>query len=105
MPDEEDVPPLDPAYGFDAYVRELEAAIEQLEPWWRQLVAAHGHKRLKLRWPAGIASHPRVLAIYRHHHRRLSNHRPPPPPGPAPRFDDDAAWGSDAEPKPTMLIP
>jgi hypothetical protein len=100
-----EVEPLDSAYGYPAYIAELEAAIEQLSPWWQQLVATHGRKRVKLRWPSGIASHPRVLAIYRHHHRRLLNLRPPPPPGPPPRFDDDAAWGSEVEAKPAMLIP
>jgi hypothetical protein len=100
-----EVEPLDAAYGYPAYVAELEAAIESLSPWWTQLVATHGRKRVNLRWPAGIASHPRVLAIYRHHHRRLTNLRPPPPPGPTPRFDDDGAWGSEVEAKPAMLIP
>jgi hypothetical protein len=102
---EAEVPELDPAYGFSTYVHELEAALAQLEPWWTRLVTTHGRKRVKLRWPAGIASHPRVLAIYRQHHRRLANLRPAPRPGPAPRFDDDTAWGSEAEPKPSMLIP
>jgi hypothetical protein len=106
MSDEDaEVAELDSAYGFAAYIAELEAAFEQLSPWWQQLVTTHGRKRLKLRWPAGIASHPRVLAIYRHHHRRLTNLRPMPPPGPTPRFDDDAAWGSEVEAKPAMLIP
>ena len=106
MPDvEEEVPELDPAYGFSDYVRELEAALAQVEPWWQQLVTTHGRTRVKLRWPAGIASHPRVLAIYRHHHRRLANGRPPTPAGPTPGFGDDAAWGSEAEPHPSMLIP
>jgi hypothetical protein len=105
MSDLDEVEPLDAAYGVPAYIAELEAAFEQLLPWWKQLVATHGSKRMKLRWPAGIASHPSVLAIYRHHHRRLTNLRPPPPPGPTPRFDDDAAWGSEVEAKPAMLIP
>lgn len=106
MPDlEEEVEPLDAVYGFAAYVGELSAVFDQLAPWWQQLVTTHGRARVKLRWPAGIASHPRVLAIYRQHHRRLTNLRPPPRPGPEPRFDDDAAWGSEVEPKPAMLIP
>jgi hypothetical protein len=102
---EEEVAPLDAAYGFAAYVDELSAAFDHLSPWWQQLVTTHGHKRVKLCWPAGIASHPRVLAIYRQHHRRLTNLRPPPRSGPEPRFDDDGAWGSEVEPKPAMLIP
>lgn len=106
MPDLElELAPLDAAYGFAAYVDELSAALDHLSPWWQQLVSTHGRKRVKLRWPAGIASHPRVLAIYRQHHRRLGNLRPPPRSGPTPRFDDDAAWGSEVEPKPAMLIP
>jgi hypothetical protein len=106
MPDlEGELEPLDAAYGFPGYVAELSAAFDQLAPWWQQLVTTHGRKRVKLRWPAGIASHPRILAIYRHHHRRLSNLRPPPRSGPTPRFDDDAAWGNEVEPKPAMLIP
>jgi hypothetical protein len=100
-----EVEPLDAAYGFAAYVGELAAALDQLSPWWQQLVTVHGRKRLKLRWPAGIASHPRVLAIYRRHHWRLTNLRPAPRSGPPPRFDDDDAWGSEVEPKPAMLIP
>jgi hypothetical protein len=106
MSDEEaEIAELDGAYGLGAYIAELEAAFDQLSPWWQQLVTTHGRKRLKLRWPAGIASHPRVLAIYRQHHRRLTHLRPPPPPGPTPRFDDDAAWGSEVEAKPAMLLP
>jgi hypothetical protein len=106
MPDlEEELEPLDDAYGFPAYVGELSAALDQLAPWWQQLLTTHGRQRVKLRWPAGVASHPRVLAIYRQHHRRLTNLRPPPRSGPPPRFDDDAAWGSEVEPKPAMLIP
>lgn len=105
MPDDGEAPELDPAYGFDAYVRELGVAIEQVGSWWQQLVTTHGRKRLALRWPAGIASHPRVLAVYRHHYRRMASSSPPPRPGAPPRFDDDGAWGSEAEPKPAMLIP
>lgn len=90
---------------YSAYVAELGEAIEQLEPWWRRLEAVHGRKLLRARWPAGVASHPRILAIYRDYHEGLSAALRPTPSGPAPRFDDDEAWGSDPEAAPESLIP
>ncbi|PRQ03644.1 hypothetical protein ENSA5_13990 [Enhygromyxa salina] len=90
---------------YGAYVAELGAAFDQIAPWWARLRASHGRRALKLRWPAGVASHPRILAIYRDYHHRLSALRAAPPRGPAPRFDDDEAWGSEVEPEPETLIP
>jgi hypothetical protein len=94
MPDE-----LSPAVAqlYRAYVDELGAAIDSLHPWWRA--------ELRPRWPAGIGSHPRVLAIYREHHRRFAALAQPSASGPEPRFDDDALWGSEAEGEPEALIP
>lgn len=89
---------------YSAYVSELGAAVDELAPWWERLVTRHGRKAMKLRWPSGVASHPRVLAVYRDHHRRLSTLQPAPG-GPMPRFDDDAGWGSEVEGAPELLIP
>lgn len=88
-----------------AYIADLGLAIEQLDPWWRRLETVHGRKLMRLRWPAGVASHPRILAIYRDYHERLAAATRPTPSGPAPRFDDDQAWGSDPEAPPESLIP
>jgi hypothetical protein len=88
-----------------AYATELGQAIAQLQPWWARLEAIHDRKQLRLRWPAGVASHPRVLAIYRDYHRRLGEACQVLPSGAPPRFDDDAAWGSEAEAAPHSLIP
>jgi hypothetical protein len=90
---------------YSAYVAELGAAFDQVEPWWEQLRGRHSRKQLRLRWPAGPAAHPRVLAVYREFHDRLTRLRPRLPPGPAPRFDDDEAWGDEAEGEPTLIIP
>lgn len=95
---------------YAAYLAELRAAFDAIEPWWSQLRAQHGSERLKLRWPAGRASHPRVLAIFRDYFLRTLEYDrtlalgPACPPGPAPRFDDDAAWGDEVEVSPTQLI-
>ena len=89
---------------YSAYVTELRATFDEITPWWTKVRAELGRKQLRLRWPSGPASHPRVLAVYRDYHQRLLELRPPMPEGPAPRFDDDSAWGSEVEPEPTMLI-
>ena len=93
------------AQVYAEYVAELGRALAQLEGWWTRLEAQHDRAALRLRWPAGIASHPRVLAIYRAHHRRIVEVSQPSASGPAPRFEDDAAWGSEAEAAPQSLIP
>jgi hypothetical protein len=80
-----------------AYVAELGEALDQLQPWWARLVALHEREQLRLRWPAGVASHPRVLAIFRDYHRRIADATSRVPSGDQPSFDDDAAWGSEAE--------
>ncbi|WP_106089239.1 hypothetical protein [Enhygromyxa salina] len=90
---------------YSAYVGELTTAINDLEPWWARLLATLGRKATKLRWPAGVASHPQVLAIYRDYHHRFSALASAPRGGPPPRFDDDASWGSEAEGPPELLIP
>src|SRR5690606_15291497 len=90
---------------YQAYVVELDQALEQLRPWWQRLETVHGRKQLRLRWPAGIASHPRVLAIYRDYHRRIGEAATPVASGPSPSFAADSAWGSEAEAAPTSLLP
>jgi hypothetical protein len=89
------------AERYAAYVSELGAAIDELAPWWSRAT--------KLRWPAGVASHPRVLGIYRAYHQRFATLPPASGPvsglGSTPRFDDDAGWGSEAEGAPELLIP
>ncbi|MFO7562021.1 MAG: hypothetical protein R6X02_05215 [Enhygromyxa sp.] len=98
---------LDPALAqlYLAYLAELGEAIEHLRGWWQRLEATHGRKPLRLRWPAGVASHPRVLGIYRDYHRRIDEATRPPASGPAPRFDDDGAWGAQGETAPPSLLP
>jgi hypothetical protein len=92
----------DEYYG---YVTDLGRAIEQLQPWWQRLESIHERAQLRRRWPAGIASHPRVLAIVRDYHARFEIAAKTLPPGPPPRFDDDTAWGSESEAAPRSLIP
>jgi hypothetical protein len=89
---------------YAAYLAELRAGFDAIEPWWSQLRAQHGAERMKLRWPAGRASHPRILAIVRDYYQRVRTLGPKLAPGPAPRFDDDAAWGSEVEAAPTQLL-
>ncbi|MFV8754387.1 hypothetical protein ACNOYE_27895 [Nannocystaceae bacterium ST9] len=98
------MPELDAAVSelLAAYVGELGPALDSLRDWWRALERAHTPEALELRWPAGVASHPRVLAIYRDHHRRFTAHAQRRPEGPPLRFDDDAAWGCPAT---SELIP
>jgi len=98
---------LEPAIAaiYAGYCAELEHAFTQVGPWWARLVARYPRKQLRLRWPGGLASHPRILAIYRDYHRRFSAATQLAPGGAAPRFDDDAAWGSDPEARPCSLIP
>lgn len=106
MPDLDNEPLEGPvAQVYAQYVAELGRALEQLGPWWARLEAQHQRAQLRLRWPAGVASHPRVLAIYREHHQRIVDASKPIALGPPPRFDDDAAWGSEAEAAPHSLIP
>lgn len=90
---------------YCAYVTSLGEAIEELQPWWQRLESELERAQLRLRWPAGIASHPRVLAIVRDYHQRFEAAATRLPPGPAPRFDDDEAWGSEVEAAPQSLIP
>lgn len=88
---------------YATYVAELGATLEGLAPWWSTLEASLERSTLRLRWPAGVASHPRVLALVRDHHARFEaaqQIREAPP-----RFDDDAAWGSGFEPAPRVQIP
>jgi len=85
------------------YVAALRQAFAALEPWWAKLAARHRRKALRLRWPCGVASHPRVLAIIRAYDRRLAELRAPST-EPGPSFDDDAAWGSEVELPPEALI-
>lgn len=90
---------------YAAYVEQLGATLESLRPWWQRLEASHTRARLRLRWPAGIGSHPRVLAIYRDYHQRFTDLAARAAPGPEPSFDDDAAWGSECELEPEPRIP
>lgn len=91
---------------YAAYVAQLGATIDALAPWWAGLeraAATQGRAVLRLRWPAGVASHPRVLGLVQTFHRRfeLAQRCDDPPP----RFDDEAAWGSGFEAAPRVAIP
>lgn len=55
---------------FEDYVEALRAAKTEAEAWWqqlgqreRQVYGEAAASRLERRWPAGPASHPRVLAV------------------------------------------
>lgn len=86
-----------------AYVAELGPVVDSLRAWWQGLEATLERTTLRLRWPAGLGSHPRVLAIYRDYHRRFTELESRPPAGPALRFDDEAAWGG--APSPRIPVP
>ncbi len=91
---------------YAAYLSELGLAVAQVEPWWQQLESTLERRQLRLRWPAGLASHPRVLAVVREFDQRFHDAaRGELLAGPPPRFDDDDAWGSDPEAAPRSLIP
>jgi hypothetical protein len=102
------MPELEPALAdvYAAYVAQLGATLDGLAPWWANLERAastQGRAALRLRWPAGVASHPRVLGLVRDFHQRFDVAQRST--GPAPRFDDEAAWGSGFEPAPRVRIP
>ncbi|NVB42736.1 hypothetical protein G6O69_33250 [Pseudenhygromyxa sp. WMMC2535] len=93
---------------YEAYVEALREVLAEVEPWWQGLrEKAQSAKALRERWPCGVASHPRVLAVYLEHHRNLELllARRRGAPVPVASFDDDAAWGIEAEPAPETLIP
>ncbi|EDM73779.1 hypothetical protein PPSIR1_13785 [Plesiocystis pacifica SIR-1] len=92
---------------YTAYREELAAVLAELEPWWATLRERTPRKQLRLRWPCGLASHPRVLGVYQTHHRRVVEHLAGRRRGPvaSANFLDDAAWGVEAEPDPETLIP
>lgn len=99
---------LEPALAdvYAAYVVQLGATLDGLAPWWASLERAastQGRAALRLRWPAGVASHPRVLALVRAFHERFELAQRSR--GEPPRFDDEAAWGSGFEPAPRVRIP
>jgi hypothetical protein len=58
---------------FDQYVQALREAKAIAERWWVHAMAAQEAEpdttrwaTLSRRWPLGFASHPRVIAVYRH---------------------------------------
>ncbi|GEM_PF-1195600 len=89
-----------------AYVHDLSDTLAAIDPWWRALGERLGRDTLRLRWPCGRASHPRVQAVYRTHfanfERLLAARRGAPVA--QRRFSDDAAWGEEAEPEPALLL-
>lgn len=59
------------------YIAELGVARDEAMAWWARLIArkeAEGRSRpeaehsCRMRWPAGPASYPRVIEVYRRHH-------------------------------------
>lgn len=55
---------------LDDYCVELRAARDEVQIWWANLRSAEGSRGapdsdLRIRWPAGPASHPRIVAIFR----------------------------------------
>lgn len=99
-------PPLEGDYAplYDEYAAALGAAFVEVEPWWTRVREAQSRRVLRSRWPAGPASHPRVLGVYRSFHARCEALADLSRLGPPPRFDDDAAWGSEAEISPSLLV-
>ena len=56
---------------FDSYVEELRKARDEALEWWQDLLDSEATDpdtsttQVRLRWPAGPVSYPRVLAVYR----------------------------------------
>ncbi|MCA9685169.1 MAG: hypothetical protein KC457_23505 [Myxococcales bacterium] len=102
LEDDEEVAAL-----YHAWCDDLRATFDEVEPWWQELRARESASALRERWPAGVASHPRVLGAYVEHHRRcerlLAKRRGAPVV--AVSFTDDDAWGVAAEPEPRTLLP
>ena len=60
---------------FDAYVADMRKAVAAAQRWWvallaeesaRQGDAERAREAIRLRWPFGVASHPIIIAAYRH---------------------------------------
>lgn len=97
----------DVASLYADYRRSLTDALAAIEPWWTAMRDRCTAEALRRRWPARRAGHPAVLGVYARYHRAMTQlldarRRAPVV---ALAFDDDAAWGDEAEPEPRTLIP
>jgi hypothetical protein len=89
---------------FERYVTELAAARQEATAWWDALLAAAGPRAqdVRLRWPCGSVSHPRVIAVYRKYYlecERLNQKNAEPAPEEAP------LWGEDEPDKGPKYMP
>lgn len=91
---------------FDNYVEELSAAKVEIMEWWNGLYQDlpegldedEKEKQIRLRWPAGPASHPRIIAIFRKYYfevERLNEHFM----GQEPEESAEGGWGVETEEK------
>lgn len=90
------------------YVAEMRAARERALAWWQALLAKEAARSksrpglpVDLRWPAGPASHPAVIAVYRKYFLLVDelNERTEESPdeGEGDAFDSESSWGEDDE--------
>lgn len=65
---------------FDEWVHDLKTITTELNHWWRDLHSVANQNEVRLigaRWPVGLASHPRLIALFRDYFFRvvaLNNH-------------------------------
>jgi hypothetical protein len=52
---------------FERYVKELRTVRDEAQAWWDALLKSAGEdtQNVRLRWPCGAVSYPRVIAVYR----------------------------------------
>jgi hypothetical protein len=58
---------------FERYVQDLRPARDEAVRWWQSLLDStaadpDATQRLRLRWPCGPTSHPRVIGVYRQYY-------------------------------------
>jgi hypothetical protein len=112
-------PPLDLyAELFGEYLPELRSAHSAAMKWWGEIIARETEPRgdpaaaeyaVRLRWPLGPATYPRVIAVYRKYYLLIDeiNSRLMGDDQDVPRADplDEAAWRSNDEPDIIMQHP
>lgn len=85
---------------IDDWVGDLRETWPAIEQWWADLqkkLNASGRNIANLHWPAGPASHPRIIALYRRHFFRVHALNIARYAEEEPDVDVEAQWGSDAD--------
>jgi len=99
---------------FSAYVEELTAAKDEVTQWWDALMAAaspsgdfgEAQRAVRPRWPAGPASHPRIVDVFRRHYLAIDRLNEELRSQPRPIDDDSSSgWGEDDDDEPGILSP